>query len=213
MSPSAVLACARLFRRSPAPARPPTAGSASAATAAGGANRGRPLDAAALDQLAAVAIAGHDVTLARRGAGDLAAIGTGPGGVRVTVTASACLACTAMALPAWEARRAELAALWAPAESAAASLALAAPAVAGRTVIAVDACASRRRAAPHLPAALERRRRPARRGVRDQRPGRRRWGGAARRLRRRSRRRAGRVSQRPRWLKSRRLTVTGRTSH
>lgn len=99
----------------------------------------RPLDAAVLDALAAVTVAGHDVTVARRGATDLAAIVTAPGGQRVTVTASACLGCTAMALPAWEARRAELAALWAPAEAAGDALSLDAPTVAGRTVIAVEA--------------------------------------------------------------------------
>lgn len=99
--------------------------------------RARPLDGAALDALAAVAVAGHQVTVARRGDRDLAAIVVAPGGARVAVTASACLACTPMALPAWEARRAELAALWAPAADD--SLALSAPSVAGVTVIAVDA--------------------------------------------------------------------------
>lgn len=103
------------------------------------ATRARPLDAAALDALAAVTVAGHEVTVARRGARDLAAIVVAPGGAQVTVTASACLACTPVALPAWEARRAELAALWAPAEAAGDSVNLTAPAIAGVTVIAVDA--------------------------------------------------------------------------
>lgn len=114
-----------------------------AAAAADGAGsptvRARPLDGAALDALAAVTVAGHEVTVARRGARDLAAIIAAPGGPRVTVTVSACLACTPVALPAWEARRAELAALWAPADAAGDALTLSAPTVAGVTAIAVDA--------------------------------------------------------------------------
>lgn len=103
---------------------------------------GRPLDGAALDALAAVTVAGHDVTVARRSATDLAAIVTAPGGARVTVTASGCLGCAAMEVAAWEARRPELAALWAPlasGESGGDALVLAASSVGGRTVIAIDA--------------------------------------------------------------------------
>jgi hypothetical protein len=99
----------------------------------------RPLDAALVDQLAAVTIAGSDVTVVRRSAAEMASIVAAPGGARVTVTASACLGCTPIDLPAWEARRAELVALWAPVDSAGDKLALSAESVAGRTVIAIDA--------------------------------------------------------------------------
>jgi hypothetical protein len=75
----------------------------------------RPIDARLVAALAEVAIPGNEVTVVRRGAAELAAIVAAPTGVRVTVTASACLACTPVELAAWEARRAELAALWAPA--------------------------------------------------------------------------------------------------
>lgn len=99
----------------------------------------RPLDAALVDQLAAVTVAGSDVTVVRRSDAEMASIVSAPGGTRVTVTASACLACTPIDLPAWEARRAELAALWAPVDSAGDKLTLSAETVAGRTVIAIDA--------------------------------------------------------------------------
>lgn len=99
----------------------------------------RPLDAALVDQLAAVTIAGSDVTVVRRSAAEMASIVSAPGGARVTVTASACLGCTPIELPAWDARRAELAALWAPVDAAGDKLALTAETVAGRTVIAIDA--------------------------------------------------------------------------
>lgn len=124
------------------PTTSPEPGGAAAPAAAAadpGTRRARPLDGAALDRLAAVTIAGHDVAVARRGPADLAAIVTTPGGTRVTVTASACLGCAPMSLAAWEARRAELAALWAPSESGGDSLAIAAPELAKQTVIAVDA--------------------------------------------------------------------------
>ncbi len=99
----------------------------------------RPLDAALVDQLASVTVTGAEVTVVRRSDAELASIVTTPDGVRVTVTASACLACTALELPAWEARRPELAALWAPLDAAGDKLALTAEAVAGSPVIAIDA--------------------------------------------------------------------------
>lgn len=105
----------------------------------GGARPPRPLDAALVDQLAGVAVAGSDVKVVRRSDAEMASIVAAPGGTRVTVTASACLACTPIELAAWEARRAELAALWAPVETAGDKLALSAETVAGRTVIAIDA--------------------------------------------------------------------------
>jgi hypothetical protein len=122
------------------PTTAPEPGTAPAGSAAATPARpGRPLDAAAIDALAAVTVTGHDIALARRGARDLATLVTAPGGTRVTVTASVCLGCAPMALAAWEARRAELAALWAPSEAGGDALVLAAPSVAGHTVIAVDA--------------------------------------------------------------------------
>ncbi|MBE7451299.1 MAG: hypothetical protein HS111_21110 [Kofleriaceae bacterium] len=105
-----------------APARPP-----------------RPLDAARVEALAAVAIADHEVTVVRRGVAELAAVVTAADGTRVTVTASACLACTPIDLAAWQARQPELAALWAPAADAGDELALTAPTIGGDAVIAVDA--------------------------------------------------------------------------
>ena len=99
----------------------------------------RPLDAALVGELAAVTVPDHVVTVVRRGDSELAAIVAAPGGARVTITASDCLGCTAMALPAGEARRAELAALWAPVEGAGDRLALSAPTLVGRTVIVIDA--------------------------------------------------------------------------
>ena len=104
-----------------------------------GARRPRPLDRALVDHLAAVTVAGSEVTVVRRSDAEMASIVAAPGGVRVTVTASACLACTPMELPAWEARRAELAALWAPVDGAGDKLALSAERVDGHTVIAIDA--------------------------------------------------------------------------
>jgi hypothetical protein len=103
------------------------------------ARRPRPLDAALVDQLAAVKVAGADVTVVRRSDAELASIVAAPGGARVTVTASACLGCTPMDLAAWEARRAELVALWAPQDAAGDTLALSAERIADRTVIAIDA--------------------------------------------------------------------------
>lgn len=99
----------------------------------------RALDAALVDQLASVTVTGAAVTVVRRSDAELASIVTTPDGLRVTVTASACLACTAIELPAWEARRAELAALWAPVDAAGDKLALSAETVAGSPVIAIDA--------------------------------------------------------------------------
>ena len=99
----------------------------------------RPLDAALVGQLAAVTVAGTEVAVVRRSDAELASIVSVPGGARVTVTASACLGCTPIDLPAWETRRAELAALWAPVDTAGDTLALSAETVAGRTVIAIDA--------------------------------------------------------------------------
>jgi hypothetical protein len=99
----------------------------------------RPLDAALVARLAAVTVAGSDVTVVRRSDAEMASIVATPDGVRVTVTASACLGCTPIDLAAWEARRAELAALWAPVDTAGDKLALSAEKVAGRTVIAIDA--------------------------------------------------------------------------
>ncbi len=124
--------------------RPEPGGSARADGAGGSGGPGgrpsRPLDAALLDDLAAVRVAGHDVTIARRGTTELATMVAALAGGRVAVTVSACLACTPIELPAWEARRAEFAALWAPApESSGDRLDLSAPTIAGRTVIAIDA--------------------------------------------------------------------------
>jgi hypothetical protein len=99
----------------------------------------RPLDAALVDQLAGVTVTGSDVKVVRRSDAEMASIVAAPGGARVTVTASACLACTPIELAAWEARRAELAALWAPVDAAGDKLALSTETVAGRTVIAIDA--------------------------------------------------------------------------
>lgn len=118
----------------------PDRGSADVSDGDTAARPGRPLDEARLTALAAVTLAGHEVALVRRSATDLAAIVAAPDGARVTVTASACLGCAPMELAAWEARRGELAALWAPGPPGSGdALALTAPAVAGRTVIAVDA--------------------------------------------------------------------------
>jgi hypothetical protein len=105
----------------------------------GGATAPRPLDAALVSRLAAVTVEGASVTVVRRSDAEMAAIVAAPGGARVTVTASACLGCTPIALPAWEARRAELAALFAPVDAAGDKLALSTETVAGRTVIAIDA--------------------------------------------------------------------------
>jgi hypothetical protein len=98
----------------------------------------RPLDAALVDQLAAVTVTGSNVAVVRRSDAELASIVAAPDGTRVTITASACLGCTAIDLPAWEARRAELVALWAPVDTSD-KLALAAASIAGHTVIAIDA--------------------------------------------------------------------------
>jgi hypothetical protein len=105
----------------------------------GPARRSRPLDAALVDQLAAVKVPGAEVTVVRRSDAELASIVTATGGPRVTVTASTCLACAPMDLPAWEARRAELVALWAPQDTAGDTLTLSAERIADRTVIAIDA--------------------------------------------------------------------------
>lgn len=102
------------------------------------ARRPRPLDGALVDQLAAVKVAGADITVVRRSDAELASIVASPGG-RVTVTASTCLGCTPIELPAWEARRAELVALWAPQDAAGDKLALSAERLADRTVIAIAA--------------------------------------------------------------------------
>lgn len=71
---------------------------------------------AVLDALAATAVPGHDVRVIARGATDLALAITAPppAPARATLSASACLGCVAPDLEAWRARRAELAALWAP---------------------------------------------------------------------------------------------------
>ncbi|MEZ4403867.1 MAG: hypothetical protein R3B06_27840 [Kofleriaceae bacterium] len=74
---------------------------------------GRPLTAAAIDRLAALTIADAQVAVAARSDDDVALVVT-RAGLRATVTASACLACPALDLSAWEALRPSLAAVWAP---------------------------------------------------------------------------------------------------
>jgi hypothetical protein len=74
----------------------------------------RPLTAASLDALAAVALPGHEARVVARGAADLALAITAADGTRAIVTASGCLGCVAPELAAWQARRPSLAALWAP---------------------------------------------------------------------------------------------------
>lgn len=130
----------------PAPADPPPPTTVRAgADAAAGARPVRALTPAALDAIAAIAVPGHEVHVVARGAGDVALAITAAAGTRAILTASRCLGCVAPELPAWHARRATLAALWAPgAESEPpvneARLALAAlPLAGGAHAIAIDA--------------------------------------------------------------------------
>lgn len=106
----ALVACRGERRATPAVDEP----SQPAPPVGGPARAARPLTPALLDRLAALAVPAHQVAVVGRGAGDLALAVTAADGTRALVTASTCLGCVPVALEAWRARRAELAALWAP---------------------------------------------------------------------------------------------------
>lgn len=113
---------------------------------------GRPLTAAVLDRLAAVSVPGAQVELAARGPADLALVVVGAE-ARATLTASACLTCTAPDLAAWEAHRPALEALWgaeAATGAADASLTIAALDAAGQPAISVDVRRGEGRPTAHL---------------------------------------------------------------
>ncbi len=74
----------------------------------------RPVTPALLDAVAAIAVPGHDVQVLTRGPTDVALAITAADATRAIATASACLGCVGLDLAAWQARRPELATLWAP---------------------------------------------------------------------------------------------------
>ncbi|MBK9035845.1 MAG: hypothetical protein IPL61_32120 [Myxococcales bacterium] len=101
------------------------------------------LTPALIARLASLAVPGHDVRVLARGERDVA-LAVSAGDVRATVTVASCLACVAIDVAAWQADRAALAALWAPAAEAGpaasgAALTLAALALADTTAITIDA--------------------------------------------------------------------------
>ena len=91
----------------------PAAAAAAAAPSAGA--KARPLDDAALAALAAVAITGMRIDIARRGPGDFGAVITADDGTSATVTVSRCAICAPLDVATWERDRAAWTTLLAPA--------------------------------------------------------------------------------------------------
>lgn len=86
-----------------------------AQVAAAPAAKARPLDDPGLAALAAVTISGAHIHVAQREPGQFGAIVTAADGTSATVAVAGCFDCTALDVAAWEAERASLSALLAPA--------------------------------------------------------------------------------------------------
>lgn len=107
----AAVACRGDGRSTPGPGDPP-AGARPPADAR--VRSPHPVTPALLDAIAAIAVPEAEVVVLVRGATDLALAITASDRTRALVTVSACLGCVALDLSAWQARRPELAMLWAP---------------------------------------------------------------------------------------------------